>query len=314
MIISRVPLRISFAGGGSDCRWFYKDTPGSVVSATISKYVTIAVYPSFSGKYILHYSNYEAVDKIDDIQNELVREILKLKPDLGPVEVVSMADVPGGTGLGSSSAFAVGLIQCLFPDDTPEELAQKACDVEIKVLGRPIGKQDQYAAAYGGFKHFIFEPNEKVEIEGVIGVSDLSEELMMFYTGATHDATDIHREISRSPDSKKVTNQTVMAMLAEMLFRKLDRGETHQVGEIMDKGWQLKKGMSPKVSTPQIDKWYDTAMKAGAEGGKLLGAGGGGFLLFHVLEEHQEKVKKALSALRHIPFEFTKEGAKIVRL
>lgn len=323
MIISRTPLRISFVGGGSDIASFYHHAPGAVVSTAINKYVYIAVNKQFDGRILINYSKTEIVRKIDDIENNLVREALKLTGVKGGIHITSIADVPTeGTGMGSSSSYVVGLLNALYAYQgkhvNAERLAREACQIEIDILKKPIGKQDQYIAAYGGFQYIKFNSNGSVYVDPIICKEEtkrnLQNRLLLFYTGITRSADPIlakqTKNMASQKDKRKIMSE--MAMLAGKIQGALNRNNLDVFGEMLHENWILKKQMAEGVSNPQIDKWYGTALKNGAIGGKLLGAGGGGFLLFYAPENKHEKIIDALSDLVCQEFSFDPQGSKII--
>ena len=320
MIITRTPFRMSFAGGGSDIASFYEKHGGCVLSTTLNKYMYISVHPSFeSMDTVLKYSQTEIVDDIDNIDHKYFKEVLHMLRISG-VEISSTADVPAGTGLGSSSSFTVGLLHALYSYKgkfvSKEKLAQKACEIEIDRLKNPIGKQDQYAAAYGGLNFYQFNKDGSVFVEPVIMKNDmykqLENNLMMFYTGQLHSASEILKEQSTNIIAgDKENNQLKMCEITKELRNELHHNNIDAMGEILHEGWMLKKTLANGISNPKIDECYDIAMKHGAIGGKLLGAGGGGFLLFYVPEKRQQEVRLALP-LTEMPFTFDTQGSAVI--
>lgn len=320
MIITRTPFRMSFAGGGSDIASFYEKHGGCVLSTTINKYMYISVHPSFESKdTVLKYSKTEIVDDVAMIDHKYFKEVLRLLRIRG-VEISSTADVPSGTGLGSSSSFTVGLLHALYSYKgkfvSKEKLAQRACEIEIDRLKNPIGKQDQYAAAYGGLNFYQFNQDGSVFVEPVIMKSGLYERLeknlMVFYTGELHSASEILKEQSlnvKSGDTE--ANQLKMCELARELREELQHNNIDAMGEILHEGWILKRTLANGISNPAIDEYYDIALKHGAIGGKLLGAGGGGFLLFYVPEKRQQEVRMAVG-LPQIPVSFDYQGSSVI--
>ena len=319
MIVTRTPLRVSFCGGGSDIPSFYTKHGGCVISTTINKYVYIAIHKSFyPDKYLLKYSDIERVDSPDRITHPIFRECLK-EYDTGPVEITSMADVPAGTGLGSSSTFSVGLIRAVrsfsgLKSDS-ELLASEACRLEIEKLGEPIGKQDQYAAAYGGFRFYEFKKNGRVEVENVDidgkALDTLDSRLMLFYTGITHRASDILAEQKKNVSSGSAEdNQLRMCNMARHLKKELEDGELDSLGKILDESWRIKKTLASGISSTFIDECYEDALENGALGGKLLGAGGGGFILLYAPEESQDDIRRCLgNRCSEMLFDFDKAGS-----
>lgn len=319
MIITKTPLRISFTGGGTDLPDYYQKHGGAVVSAGIDKYIYIAVNEKFDNKIRVSYSKTEIVDEVEDLQHELVRECLKLVGIRGGIEITSIADIPSGTGLGSSSTFTVGLLNALYVyagySPSSEELAQQACYVEISVLGHPIGKQDQYAAAYGGMNYFRFNPDETVSRERIYlndgDARKMRQKLMLFYTGLTHNANTILQEQKQNTASKMETLEYMKNQATEM-YRELTRnGFNEKFGQALHEGWIRKRSMASCITNGAINERYERALEAGATGGKLLGAGGGGFLLFYCDEEKQEAVERAVG-LPRINFHVSLRGSRVI--
>lgn len=320
MIITRTPFRVSFAGGGSDIASFYEKHDGCVLSTAINKYMYISVHPSFDRKQtVLKYSKTETVENIADIEHQYFKQVLT-NLGISGVELVSTADIPSGTGLGSSSSFTVGLLHTLYCYKgkyvSKERLASEACDVEIEQLGNPIGKQDQYAAAYGGLNFIEFRRDGGVIVEPVImstrSLRKLEANLMMFYTGQLHSASAILKEQKQNITAgDKEANQLKMCGLARELREELQKNNIDAMGEILHKNWLLKKTLASGISNPAIDEAYEKAMGAGAIGGKLLGAGGGGFLLFYVPLDKQDAVKEAIG-LPQMPMAFDRQGSAVI--
>jgi D-glycero-alpha-D-manno-heptose-7-phosphate kinase len=321
MIGTRTPFRMSFVGGGSDLKEFYSRSPGSVVSVTINKYMYIFIHQFFDNRIQIKYSKTELVERIEEIKHPIVREALR-NFGLNGVDINSIADIPASTGLGSSSSFTVGLLHALYAYCykyvSVEKLAKKACELEIDILKEPIGKQDQYAAAYGGLNFIRFYPNGEVGIEPIImkpsAYNKLQQNLLLFYTGTTRSTAEILKDQKQNitDDKKKFKELSKMADLAEDMLTCLVESDIEQFGDILDQNWQLKKRLSEKISGSKIDEIYEKAKNNGALGGKLLGAGGGGFLLFYCELEHQEKLRGALSQLKEIKFNFESSGSKII--
>lgn len=321
MIIARAPFRISFAGGGSDLRDFYsKNVYGAVLSTTIDKYMYIMIHPYFHDKIRIKYSRTEDVREIDEIQHPLVRECLKVVGIKRGIEIASIADVPSGTGVGSSSTFTVCLLHALHSYDakfvTKEELAREACQIEIELLKEPVGKQDQYAASYGGLNYIRFNRDETVFVEPIVCKPDVKESLernlLMFYVGNERKSSQILREQKENMhQDEKYEIVKKMVRLAEDTRDYLNGGAIKNIGKILHEGWVLKKKLASRISNPLLDEYYEKALKAGAVGGKLLGAGGGGFFLFYCDPKHQNDVREALN-LRELRFKFYNEGSKIV--
>ena len=320
MIITRTPFRVSFAGGGSDIASFYEKHGGCVLSTAINKYMYISVHPSFDEcETVLKYSETETVKDIKDIKHKYFKQVLS-DLEVKGVELVSTADVPAGTGLGSSSSFTVGLLHSLYAYKGiyagKERLAHEACETEIEKLKNPIGKQDQYAAAYGGLNFYEFRRDGSVTVDPVImdkpARNALEENLMMLYTGKLHSASVILKEQSTNITAgDKEKNQLKMCDLARQLRDELTRGNIDAMGEILHENWLLKKTLASGISNPDIDEAYDKAIKAGAIGGKLLGAGGGGFLLFYVPKEKQAAVREK-TGLPQMQMGFDRQGSVII--
>ncbi len=306
---------------GSDLPEFYRRRTGAVVSSTIDKSMYLAIHPYFYDKIRIKYSRTEDVMKVSDIQHPLVRECLHVVGLGSGMEIASFADVPAGTGMGSSSAFTVGLLHALqvVAGEKPSAkgLAATACDIEIERVKEPIGKQDQYACAFGGLNLIRFHPDESVEVSPVEcsdGVRDLlGRRLMLFYIGQERAASSILAEQARNmSDADTFAKVTEMAELAEEIARTLQSGNLDSFGGLMHRGWILKSGLAQGITNQEIDCNYRLAREAGAEGGKLLGAGGGGFLLIYCREEKKADVREALKFLREMPFALTREGSQII--
>jgi D-glycero-alpha-D-manno-heptose-7-phosphate kinase len=322
MIITRTPFRVSFAGGGSDLANYYENFGGAVVSTSINKYSYLSMHPYFFEKgYFLKYSDVEMVDNVDDIKHRIIREVFKLYKIQG-VDLNSSSDIPAGTGLSSSSAFTAGLINlCNAYNGTymsKEEIAEQACHVEINLLGEPGGKQDQYACACGGLNFIEFEKSGKVNIEKIYmtpeGYERLEHNLLLFYTGKTRSSGDILKEQKQntSTNPKKIENLHKMVALAKDLREELLHNNIDAMGEILHKNWELKRELASSISNDFINANYEKALKAGAEGGKLLGAGGGGFMLFYVKEQNHQRVRQALTDLKEMPFKFENKGTTLI--
>ena len=319
MIITKTPFRVSFAGGGSDMADFYQERGGCVLSTTINRYMYIMIHPFFTGETSLKYSKHECVSDLHDIQHRIFRCVLN-KLHIQGVEITTTADVPSGTGLGSSSAFTVGLLHTLACYEgkfvSKAKLAEKACDVEIRQLGNPIGKQDQYAAAFGGLNFIEFHPDDTVSVQPIIlhgrTLSLLQDNLVMFYTGVKHDANVILAKQKENLSQRaKMDNLSKMCALARDMKQSLGRNDIGDFGAMLDEGWQRKRELAGGVSNPTIDALYEKAMASGALGGKLLGAGGGGFLLFYCPKEKQDYLCNQLS-LRPFDFSFEHDGSSVI--
>lgn len=320
MIITKTPFRISFCGGGSDLASFYEKHGGCVLSTSINKYMYISIHPYFDPRYtMLKYSENELVDDISKIKHRIFNCVLN-ETGISGVEISSTADVPAGTGLGSSSTFTVGLLHTLACYQgkyvAKAKLAQEACSVEIDKLGSPIGKQDQYAAAMGGLNFIRFNMDGSVSVSPIVMKSDtylkLQRNLMMFFVGHSRSANSILSEQKKNMGQEdKIDNLIKMCSLAEEMKGALENNDLSSFGEIMNRSWQLKRTLASGISNPEIDIAYETAMKNGALGGKLLGAGGGGFLLFYCEPKNQEKLRIALG-LKQMDFKFERDGTSVV--
>lgn len=321
MIITRAPFRVSFCGGGSDLPSFYEKHGGCVLSTTIKKYMYLTIHNYFEkDQIVLKYSKTEIANDFDELEHRIFRQCLK-DFDLKGVELSSMADIPAGTGLGSSSTFTVALLHLLHTYKgeyvSKYKLAKDACEVEIRKLGEPIGKQDQFAAAFGGLKFYEFLPNGFVNVEPIIMTPEsyqkLENNLLMFYLGGKHSASAILKEQSQNVKTMdKAKAQQEMCDITRELKVELQSNNVDAMGELLHKNWMRKKSLASGISNPLIDNVYERAMNAGAAGGKLLGAGGAGFMLFYVPEDKQVAVRKALSDLREMDFEMDNSGATIV--
>lgn len=323
MIISKTPFRISFVGGGSDLPAFYRKYGGAVISITIDKYMYITLNNKFDNKIRASYSKTEEVSSIDEIEHKIIRECLRKLNIEGGIEIASMADIPSfGSGLGSSSSFTVGLLHALYAFQhryvTAHQLGAEGSEIEIDICGDPIGKQDQYACAFGGFNFITFNPDDTVNIQPIICkkelVSALEKNIIVFYTGIVRSATELLKKQSAEiiSDFKKQKVQQEMVKLTFALRDELHKNNIDTFGEILHENWVLKKLINQDVSNYHIDDWYARGLKMGAIGGKILGAGGGGFLMFYAPQEYHEDIRKELSELRHIQVKFERDGSKII--
>lgn len=322
MIISRTPLRISFVGGGSDLAVYYQRSPGSVVSTAVNMYIYITVNKKFDDLIRVSYSKTELVNSVEEVEHNVIREALKIVGIEKGVDIVYMGDIPlgsAGVGLGSSSSLAVGILNALYAYKgqhiSAKKLAEDACKIEIDILGHPIGKQDQYAASYGGFNYIQFNKDETVYVDPVIFESEtreaLENKLLLFYTGISRISSDILKGQKEStPNNINYLHKIVD--LAKELRECLINNDLTEFGEILHQGWLYKKKLADGISNTKIDEYYERARKAGAVGGKILGAGGGGFLLLYCDEAWQDNVRKALIDLKEVPFLFEPQGSKII--
>ena len=322
MIISRTPFRISFVGGGTDLRSFYSEEPGLVLSTAINKYIYVVVKRQIGiveYKYRINWSKVEFKNRIEDIEHPIVREALKLMEIDFPVEITTFADIPPGTGLGSSSSFSVGLLNALHALKgqmlSKYDLAESAAKIEVDILNRIMGKQDHFASAYGNLNVFTFKPDETVSIDPVLHTSEVRSELennlLIFYTALKRNASDIlkvqNQETLNKRDSLKKMKDFVIPLRDIISSGK----NLSQFGEILHENWLLKRALTNITSTNEIDEYYSRAINAGAIGGKLLGAGGGGFLLFYVEPDKQQSVIDELKDLFHLKIGFDRSGSRI---
>ncbi len=322
MIVSKTPMRMSYVGGGSDLLAFYREELGAVLSTSIDKYMYLSVNRKFDGRIRVSYSRTEDVDLPHQVEHPLVREALTVVGIEGGIEISSMADIPSkGAGLGSSSAYTVGLLNALYAYKnqyvSKETLARQACDIEINRCGEPIGKQDQYAAAYGGFNLIRFYPDETVSVDPVICkptlLRTLEDSTLVFFTGRTRSASAVLAEQSKAlllTDRKVLMRR--MVQLAFELKTELEAGALDNFGAILDENWRLKSQLAKGITDPQIDAWYVTGMAHGAKGGKILGAGNGGFMMFFAPPHLHQAITMALSDLEPVKFRFDQNGARIV--
>jgi D-glycero-alpha-D-manno-heptose-7-phosphate kinase len=324
MIITRSPLRISLGGGGTDLPSYYRQHGGFLIAAAIDKYVYITIHQTFVNDLIVKYSKLERVAHASQLQHPIMREALQLVDVDGPsLEIASMADIPAGTGLGSSGSFTTALLKALYTHRKrlihPRELAEQACHVEIDRLGEPIGKQDQYIAAYGGVTCFEFRKDDAVEAAPLEidteTLYNLEDNLLLFFTGYSRLASGILKEQdqrSRANDSDMVDNLHFIKELGLRTRDALKAGDLHLFAELMNMHWRHKKQRSDSMSNQDIDRWYDLALANGALGGKLIGAGGGGFLMFYAEDKARLRHAMTRTGLREVRFRFDFEGTKVV--
>jgi D-glycero-alpha-D-manno-heptose-7-phosphate kinase len=321
MIITQTPLRIGLLGGGTDLPDYYREHGGRVLNCAIDKYIYVIVKQRFDDEIYVNYSKKEIVSRVEDLEHELVREAMWMTGVTSGVEVTTLADIPsaGGSGLGSSSAVTVGLLHALFAyrgrQVTAEELADRACTIEIDRCGKPIGKQDQYIAAYGGIRDIRFGPGDQVIAEELelspADRRDLQRHIMLFYTGVTRSANSILAE--QTANIKTTRDQLhLLRDLAGLAVDRLRCGDVDAVGDAMRKGWEAKRQLAAGISNAQLDSAVDRALEAGATGAKLTGAGGGGFLLIMCPMERQRAVRDALIELREMPVKLDRLGSRIV--
>jgi len=324
MIIARSPLRITLGGGGTDLPSYYREHEGFLVAAAIDKYVFVTVTRPFTEGIFLKYSQLEHVGKVVDVKHPIIREALQMLELRTPqVEITTLADIPAGTGLGSSGSFTTALLKSLYAHRRklihPKELAELACQIEIDRLKEPIGKQDQYIAAYGGLTCFTFHKDERVTAEplhlSMDTMFDLEENLLLFFTGFCRSAGDILKDQhvrSQRNDADMLRNLHFVKELGYRSKMALEAGKVAQFGELMHEHWEHKKRRSSGMSNPKIDEWYELGMKNGAVGGKLVGAGGGGFLMFCAADRNKLRHAMAKAGLEEVRFRFDFEGTKVV--
>jgi D-glycero-alpha-D-manno-heptose-7-phosphate kinase len=325
LVVTATPVRISFAGGGSDFGEYYRLGYGAVLSTTIDKFIYVMVKRHgalFGENFRLNYYDSEHVQDLDNIKNDIIRECLRLVPLDPPLYISTIGDMPAFSGLGSSSSFAVGLIGALHAmrgERTPAvRIFEEAASVELEVLKRPMGKQDHAAAAFGGLNYIRFHPDDSVSIRPVNltpeRITHLFSHFQFFWTGMKRDSSDILREQRDNSGEKLVPHLTAMRHQALELCDILGRPslDMHAFGALLDRGWQLKRNLASSITTSEIDRWYETGLAAGALGGKLSGAGGGGFLLFVTPPERQMQVREALSDLEPIPIAFEPTGTRLL--
>jgi len=323
MIITRTPLRISIGGGGTDLPSYYRRFSGALISSAIDKYVFIGINKTFSPGYQVKYSKFEHAPTIADIQHPIVREALRLHDMPEALEIISLADIPAGTGLGSSGTFTVGLVRALYSMQrrhvTAEEVAREACRIEIDILQQAVGKQDQYIASYGGITCFEFLPDDSVKVSPLKisneTLFDLEENLLLFFTGYSRTASDILDDQAKrtsSGDAAMIDNLHYVKDLGLRIKDALEQGETERFARLMHEHWQMKQRRSPNMSSSTIVRWYDIGRDAGAIGGKMVGAGGGGFLMFYTHNRTPLRAAMAKEGLAEVPFRFDHDGSMTI--
>jgi len=323
MIISRTPFRISFFGGGTDYPVWYRKNGGAVLATTIDKYCYIScrdLPPFFDHKYRILYSKIENIKKISEIEHPSVRATLGFMKNTRGLEIHHDGDLPARSGLGASSAFTVGLLNCLYTLEGKKpsklRLATEAIHIERDLLQESVGSQDQVLASFGGFNKIIFGSNDRIKIEPLCilpsRLENFHSHLMLYFTGLTRFASEIAKEQIKNTPQKEKELFRIRELVDEGEKILTGRKDLSEFGELLDEGWKIKRELSDKITNPQIDEIYETARKAGAIGGKLLGAGGGGFMLFFVAPEKQKKVREKLKKLLFVPFEFENYGSEII--
>ena len=324
MIITRSPLRITLGGGGTDLPSYYRQHGGFLIAAALDKYVYVTVMRPFIEGIFLKYSRLEQVSAVDEVQHPIVREAMRMLGFRTPqVEITTLADIPAGTGLGSSGSFSTALLKALYAHRRrllhPDELAELACDIEINRLGEPVGKQDQYIAAYGGVTCFTFQPDDTVEARplsvSMEALFNLEDNLLLFFTGFSRSAGSILQDQKRRTErdeGEMLRNLHYVKELGIRSLRALEKGDTSGFGDLMHEHWEHKKRRSSGMSNPQIDEWYALGRKNGALGGKLVGAGGGGFLLFYSEDHRRLRAAMGRAGLEEVRFRFDFEGTKVL--
>ncbi len=324
MIIARSPFRITLGGGGTDLPSYYRDHEGFLIAASIDRYVYITLYDRFTREYFIRYSKNELAEKLDDISHPIVREALRLTGNVeGGLEIVSAADIPAGTGLGSSGSFTTALMRALYARQRhfvdPRHLAEQACKIEIDILKEPVGKQDPYIAAYGGITCFTFKKDDTVEAVPLKLTpelrNNLEDGLMLFFTGFSRSASAILKDQvdrTKKTDAQMIENLHYVKSLGLRSRELLESGRLDEFGALMNEHWLFKKKRSPGMSNSQIDAWYELALNNGATGGKLIGAGGGGFLMFHTADRRRLRHALTEAGLTEVRFRFDFEGTKVI--
>lgn len=324
MIIVRSPLRISLGGGGTDLPSYYEENEGFLITAAMNKFVYITMHENFNDEILVKYSKNENVRNAEEIKHPIFRECIRML-DLGgeSFEIQSMADIPAGTGLGSSSSFTTALLKCLHEYKgelvTAEELAREACEIEMVRLKEPIGKQDQYIAAYGGIRAMWFRKDGTVDVENVNmsreTLYNLEDNLILYFTGFERSASQILKEQddkTRASDTDMKSNLDMVKQMGLDSREAFEKGDLRKFAEIMRHHWEVKKKRSGKMSNPRIDEWYDYAISNGALGGKLIGAGGGGFLMFYSEDKVHLREAMQKTGLKEVRFHFENQGTRLI--
>jgi D-glycero-alpha-D-manno-heptose-7-phosphate kinase len=320
MIISQTPYRVSFAGGGTDLPAFYRREYGAVLSVTLNQHMYVTVSPRFEETIRVGYTRTEIADGIDKVEHTLVREALRLTSLDRHIEITTIGDLPGGTGMGSSSALTCGLLGALNAYRGrvigAEKLARQACQIELDILGKPIGKQDQYAAAFGGLNYIRFNPDESVDVEPVPCRHELMDELerrcLLMYTGRVRSADAILEEQGKGTADRMDVLRRMRDLAGELREILSERGDLDAFAGLLHEGWELKRSLGFGISNAAIDAWYEAARRAGAQGGKLLGAGGSGFLLLMAPPERHAAIREALDRPREVKFSIDRRGSRII--
>jgi D-glycero-alpha-D-manno-heptose-7-phosphate kinase len=324
MIITRSPLRITLGGGGTDLPSYYREHGGYVISAAIDKYVYVTAMRPFVPGVFLKYSQLEHVSQVDEVHHPIIREALRMMDLRTPqIEVTTLADIPAGTGLGSSGSFTTALLKALYAHRRrllhPHDLAELACEIEIVRLQEPVGKQDQYIAAYGGVTCFTFSRDDRVEARPLPvpleTLFNLEDDLLLFFTGFSRSAGEILADQNvrtLESDQKMIANLHYVKELGERSRQMLESAQLAEFGELLHEHWEHKRRRSARMSNPQIDEWYDLGRRNGALGGKLVGAGGGGFLMFYAEDHRRLRAAMSKAGLEEVRFRFDFEGTKVL--
>jgi D-glycero-alpha-D-manno-heptose-7-phosphate kinase len=320
VIITQTPYRVSFAGGGTDLPAFYRHEPGAVLSMGVAYHMYVTVSPRFDKTTRVAYTRVEIADSIDKIEHTIAREALRMTGLGEHLEITTVGDVPAGTGLGSSSSLAVGLLNALYAYKgmvtSPGSLAKRACQIEIDILQKPIGRQDQYAAAYGGVNYIRFNPDHTVDVEPVpcqpSFLDALESHIILLYTDQQRDADIILKKQSEGSVDKMGVLRQMRDLAGELRTTMGGQGNLDDFGRILHEGWELKRSLGFGISNAGVDDWYAAARKAGAMGGKLLGAGGGGFLLVMAPPDRHEAIREAVGRPREIPFRIDRRGSRVI--
>jgi D-glycero-alpha-D-manno-heptose-7-phosphate kinase len=318
MIISQTPYRVSFAGGGTDLPAFSKYEYGAVLSTTIDQHMYVTIHRRFEPTIRISYSRTETAETIDEVQHDLIREAMRLIEIDEPLEITTIGDVPAGTGMGSSSSLAIGLLNALFAYKgqvvSRQRLAEMSCRIEIDLLRKPIGRQDQYAAAFGGLNYLRFNPDDTVDVEPVPCRPEILDELerrtLLLYTGQTRNADGILEQQSNGTASRRGVLLQMRDLADEMRKALVGAGDLDQFAALLHTGWELKRSLGFGISFARVDEWYAAARRNGATGGKLLGAGGGGFLLLMAPPWRHRAIREALGRPRELPFRFARHGSR----
>jgi D-glycero-alpha-D-manno-heptose-7-phosphate kinase len=318
MIISQTPYRVSFAGGGTDLPAYYRREFGAVLSVTIDQHIYVTLHRRFESTIRVSYSHTEVARTIDDVKHELVREAMRMVEIDEPLEITTIGDVPSGTGMGSSSSLTVGLLTALYGYQhrivSPKLLAERACRIEIDILNKPIGRQDQYAAAFGGLNYFRFNPDDTVDVEPVPcraeALAELEQRALLLYTGQTRDANLILEQQSNITEDRFDVFRAMRDLADEMRHALAGEGDLDRFAGLLHEGWELKRSLGCGISNDQINEWYAVARRAGAVGGKLLGAGGGGFVLLIAPAWRHRAIREALGRPRELPFKISRCGSR----